>query len=43
MVQIAQKMLQELIRKELSLMLDLSPGVLSQMDPMEIKLNMRPF
>jgi hypothetical protein len=42
-VQIAQKMLQELIRKELSLMLDLSPGVLSQMDSMEIKLNMRPF
>lgn len=42
-VQIAQKMLQELIRKELSLMLDLPPGVLSQMDPMKIKLNMRPF
>lgn len=40
-VHAAQKMLQELIRKELSLLLELPHVVLGRMDPMEIKRNLK--
>ncbi|MES2248851.1 MAG: hypothetical protein V4645_16350, partial [Pseudomonadota bacterium] len=42
-VHTAQRMLQELVRKELSLVLNLPPVVLGRMNPMDIKRNMKPF
>ncbi|MDH6591495.1 hypothetical protein M2165_001384 [Variovorax sp. TBS-050B] len=42
-VHAAQKMLQELIRKELSLVLDLPPVVLGRLNPVEIKRDLRTF